>query len=66
MEAEKMGKLKDLSDFDKGLLVMAWVRELKHLWDVPGLQWSDENACKIRWKICLMTEQKLTLLAASL
>ena len=44
-KAGKMGKRKDLRDFEKCQIVMLddWVRaspKLQLLWGVPGLQWS--------------------------
>jgi len=45
LEAGKMGKRKDLSEFEKGRIVMARplgqsISKLQLLWGVPGLQWS--------------------------
>ena len=45
LEAETMGKLKDVSDLTRAKLwwLVDWVRaspKLQLLWDVPGLQWS--------------------------
>ncbi|KAK3533061.1 hypothetical protein QTP70_006587 [Hemibagrus guttatus] len=47
LEAGKMGKHKDLSEFGKGLIEMAddWIRaspKLQLLWGVPSLQWDDD------------------------
>ena len=40
LNAEKVGKQKDLSDFDKVKIVMARsTPKLQILWDVPSLQW---------------------------
>lgn len=52
LEAEEIGKHKDLSDFDQGLIVVVrWVhlQKLQVLIGVPGLQQLVLTKCGLRW-----------------